>query len=135
MLVATSLIVAACQGTVDLQPPLNVENGTQLAITIFVNDERVGEYEPLTSGEVEAGLPGLPWQVVARTSTGRVLTSFDVEPGDVVTEHRPGGVTHRAGPLGRVDLSCGRLSVWVGDFVPSGPAAVPNPGSPGDCEP
>lgn len=135
-LVATSLLlVAACQGTIDLEPPLHVENGTELAVSIFVNDRQVAEYESMAGGEVDADLPALPWRVEARTAAGRVLTSLDVEPGDVITERGPNGVTHLSGPLGRVDLSCGRLSVWAGDLVPSGPAFVPNPGRPGDCEP
>lgn len=135
LLVAPSLLLAACQGPIDLEPPLQVENGTELTVSILVNDRQVAQYEAMASGEVDADLPALPWRVEARTNTGRVLTRFDVEPGDVMTERLPNGNTHYSGPLGRVDLSCGRLSVWAGDFAPSGPAFVPHPGRPGDCEP
>lgn len=137
-LIAAPLLMAGCQGSVDvidLEPPINVENGTELAVEVFVNDELVADYPPGAVGTVEADLPPLPWRVEARTSTGRVLTSFTVAPGDVQSGRGSGGVEHYSGPLGRVDLSCGRLSLWAGDFTPSGPAPGPNPGRPGDCEP
>jgi hypothetical protein len=38
-------------------------------------------------------------------------------------------------PMGRVDLSCGRLTIWAGDYPPSGPVYIKPAGSPGDCDP
>jgi hypothetical protein len=132
--IAASCLLAACQ--VDIEPPLHVENGTELVVNVFVNDQLVGEYGAMAVGDADVGLPLLPWRVEARTDTGRLLTSFDVAVGDVRTERGPNNeATYQSGALGRVDLSCGRLSVWVGDFVPSGPAPGPDPGTPGDCEP
>ena len=46
-----------------------------------------------------------PWHVEARSPTGRVLTSMDVEPGQVQTNTLPGGVVQHSGTMGRVDLS------------------------------
>lgn len=133
------LLLAACQGTIDgaeTRPPLHVDNGTELAVRVFVNGQLVAEYKAMTVGEVDADLPMLPWHVEARSPTGRLLTSFDVAFGDVRTDRGPRGeVTRQSGALSRVDLSCGRLSVWAGDFAPSGPAPGPNPGTPGDCQP
>lgn len=127
--------MAACQGPISSEPPLHVENGTELAVNIVVNDRRVAAYPAMVSGQVDGDLPELPWRVEARTTTGRVLTSFEVKPGDVRTERGANGATRLSGPLGRSDLSCGRLSVWAADFAPSGPAPVANAGRPGDCEP
>ena len=132
-------LLAACQLTFDgaqVGPPLQVENGTGLAVSIVVNGQLVAEYPAMASGEVDADLPPLPWQVEARSASGRILTSFDVAVGDVRTDRGPqGDITHGTAVLGRVDLSCGRLSVWAGDITPSGPAPGPNLGRPGDCEP
>lgn len=137
-LAAALLMLAACGeafDTGDLHPDLSVENGTELTVSVFVNGQQVAEYEPMAAGGVEADLPPLPWRVEARTASGRLLTSIDVAPGDIVTEEGPNGATHQTTALGRADLSCGRLSVWVGDVVPGGPAPGPNPGRPGDCAP
>ena len=134
-LIAVCFLMAGCAGDdgVDFEPTLHVENGTELAVEVFVNGDLVAEFQPMVVGAVEAGLPQLPWRVEARTHAGRRLISFDVAPGDVVHERGPGDVEHFSGPLGRADLSCGRLSVWAGDFTPSG--APPGPGTPGDCQP
>jgi hypothetical protein len=48
---------------------------------------------------------------------------------------RPDGGAGYGGTLGRVDLSCGRLTIWAGDIQPSGPAPAASPGEPGDCLP
>ena len=58
-----------------------------------------------------------------------------VAPGDVRTTTGPGGVVEDSGTMGRVDLSCGRLTIWAGSIVPSGPAPAASPGTPGDCVP
>ena len=57
-----------------------------------------------------------------------------VKPGDVTTTTVSGGAEN-AGKMGRIDLSCGRLTIWTGDVVPRGPAPASPPGSPGDCVP
>ena len=72
-------------------------------------------------------LPALPWMVEARTVGGRLLTSMTVRGDDVWTIAAPDRVGF-GGPFARVDLSCGRLDLWVGMFQPSGPA--PGPGAP-----
>ena len=53
----------------------------------------------------------------------------------VKTESHADGTTEMTGTLGRVDLSCGRLSIWAGDAEPSGPAPGSSPGNPSDCTP
>lgn len=132
-------LLAACQLTIDgahVDPPLHVESGTELAVSVLVNGQLVAEYPAMASGEVDADLPPLPWRVEARSAPGRILTSFDVAIGDVRTDRGPqGDITGGTAALGRVDLSCGRLSVWAGDITPIGPAPGPNPGRPGDCQP
>jgi hypothetical protein len=107
-----------------------------LTVTVFVNGARLADFPPSgpdPSFDV-AALPPLPWTVEARTSTGRILTSMEVKPGDVRTTTVAGG-RETTGTMGRVDLSCGRLTIWAGDVMPSGPAPASPPGSPGDCVP
>ena len=116
-------------------PPLSVSNGTALEVTLVVNGQAVATYGPGegTSGNGVAGpLPPLPWTVAVTTSTGRVLATMTVNPGDV-SETTSGGTQSFSGRMARVDLSCGRLDLWAGGLQPLGPA--PGPGVPGDCEP
>lgn len=127
-------LVAACSPAVVAvaKPSLHLANGTPLTISLLVNGQAVAEYEP---GAPEpsidsAGLPSLPWTVEARTASGRLLTSMVVAPGEVTS----GGDVHQI-PMGRIDLSCGRVTIYAGDFAPSGPPPAASPGVAGDCEP
>jgi len=117
------------------QVNLGISNGTALSVTLFVNGQRLDTYPP-NSGQPRidvSALPPLPWTVEARSSSGRPLTSMRIEPGQVKRTIGPGGVTESSGAFGRVDLSCGRLTIWAGDLQPSGPPPPPSPGTPGDC--
>ena len=116
-------------------PKLGIANGTTLAVTLFVNGQRIAEFLAQRGGPTidVAALPPLPWNVEARSPSGRLLTSMQVAPGDVRSATGLGGVSEYTGTFGRVDLSCGRLTIWAGDIQPSGPAPPPNPGVPGDC--
>ena len=132
--------IAACNvlpPPLDERPKLGISNGTTLDVTLFVNGVRVAEY-PAGGPQPEidsSNFPALPWVVEARSATGRVLTSMTVAPGQVRTTAVPGGGTEHSGAVGRVDLSCGRLTIWAGDIQPSGPMPGEQPGEPGDCEP
>jgi hypothetical protein len=116
---------------------LGIANGTTLTVSLFVNGQLVGDSPPNAPGPTidPNSLPPLPWTVEARSPKGRVLTSMTVEPGEVRTASGPDGQISHNGTFGRVDLSCGRLTIWAGDVVPSGPVAPPSPGTPGDCVP
>lgn len=129
--------LAACTSTPTPTPPnLGISNGTALTVTLVVNGRPIGEFEPGGNPSIDvAALPALPWDVEARSPSGRVLTSMRVEAGQVSSTTGQGGVVERSGVLGRVDLSCGRLTIWAGDTQPSGPAPPPSPGTPGDCDP
>ncbi len=109
---------------------LEVANGTTLPITIVVNGAIVrnigpgdGTHEPIAADV----LGPMPWQVEARTSSGRVLLTMTVNSGDIFY-----GANTSRGDGTRVDLSCGRLDMWAGPPL-IGPA--PGPGVPGDCVP
>jgi hypothetical protein len=119
------------------RPNLSVGNGTTLTVTLVVNGRPVGDFPggvgPEPSIDI-AALPPLPWNVEARSPSGRVLTSMMVKPGDIRTTTVPGGV-ETSGTFGRVDLSCGRLTIWAGDVMPLGPVPSSPAGHPGDCEP
>jgi hypothetical protein len=137
--VLMAIVLAACNATVDpsTRPSLGISNGTTLTVTLVVNGQRVAEVPaggPPPTIDTTA-LPPLPWDVEARSPSGRVLTSMDVEPGQVHTTGFPGGAVEHTGTIGRVDLSCGRLTIWAADLAPSGPAPPPFPGTIGDCAP
>jgi hypothetical protein len=114
-------------------PSLYVSNGTTLTVTLVVNGQKVGDFPPGGPDPTidVALLPPLPWNVAARSPSGRVLTSMQVAPGEI---QGADSAVHTI-PMGRVDLSCGRLTIYAGDFAPSGPVPLPSAGSPGDCAP
>jgi hypothetical protein len=139
LLITMVLLVAGCSAAPTPAPSvaaavsLHVGNGTTLAVTLVVNGQAVGVFPPQAAGPAidTSRLPPLPWAVEARTAAGRVLATMVVHPGD--------GIENSAGmttiPMGRVDLSCGRLTIWAGDRPPSGPVPPSPAGSPGDCLP
>ena len=136
------MLVLACGSpgpspSVPPAPFIGISNGTTLTVTLFVNGQRVAVEppgRPLPSTD-PASLPPLPWNVEARAPAGRVLTAMQGEPGELQPTILPGGGVEVAIPFGRVDLSCGRLTIWAGDNPPSGPPPGPSPGTPGDCSP
>jgi len=135
---ATALLalLVGCSGqapaTSAPRPNLTVSNGTTLTVTLVVNGQRVGDFPPSGAGpKIDvASLPPLPWTVEARSPSGRLLTSMVVGPGEVQSMASGAAIV-----MGRVDLSCGRLTIFAGDVAPSGPAPPPSPGNPGDCAP
>ena len=141
VILAGVLFVAAACATGEApvtheRPTLGVSNGTALTVTLVVNGLTVATFEPGQPAPTidVMRLPDLPWDVEARAQSGRVLTSMRVKPGDVSSTTEPGGVTRSTGTFGRVDLSCGRLTIWSG-IEPSGPIPPSPAGSPGDCGP
>jgi len=116
---------------------LGVSNGTTLDVTLFVNGQRIADYP--AGGPVPTidpyWLPLIPWDVEVRSPSGRVLTSMHVLMGDVLDFGPYRTNAEWTIPMGRVDLSCGRLTVWAGDHQPSAPPPPPSPGRPGDCAP
>jgi hypothetical protein len=136
--IAAAVALVACNAASSAtRVNLGIANGTTLTVSLFVNGQLVADSPPdAPSPTIDPNsLPPLPWTVEARSATGRVLTSMIVEPGQVRTATGPDGQISYSGTIGRVDLSCGRLTIWAGDVVPSGPAPPPSPGSPGDCVP
>ena len=111
---------------------ISVSNGTTLTVTLTVNGTPVATSTPGSPTEVVASaLPPLPWAVAATTASGRVLTTMTVTVEDA-TQTDP---SVHVIPMGRVDLSCGRLTIWAGGYPPSGPIPASPAGRPGDCEP
>jgi hypothetical protein len=105
---------------------LNISNATTLIVTLVVNGLRVGEVPPDSQRTIEAfGLPALPWNVEARSPTGRVLMTYQVQPGDVQTY---------GSSVSWIDLSCGRLWIGQGNLTPDAPVPL-SPGKTGDCTP
>ena len=118
-------------------PTLGVSNGTNLVVTLVVNGRAVADVRP---GELAALIdtaaqPALPWTVEAQSPSGRVLTSMQVAQDQVGSTTNSDGTGSSQGAFGRVDLSCGRLTIWAGDTQPSGPAPIGSLGTSGDCAP
>ena len=110
-----------------------INNGTTMTVTMVVNNALPRPIGPHTQVAVSAAdLPPLPWSIETRTTRGRVLASMTVRDGDVQATANADGSRSIRGDATRVDLSCGRLDVWVGPPL-LGPG--PGPGSPGDCDP
>jgi hypothetical protein len=118
-------------------PVLGIESETPLTLTLVVNGQSVGTAIPgVGLPPIDFGkLPPFPWTVEARSPSGRVLTSMTVRAGDVSATTDPNGNWGSTGTIGRVDLSCGRITIFAGYESPSGPAPPPSPGHPGDCTP
>ena len=105
-----------------------VSNDTTITVSVAVNGTAVRIVQPRTQETLLVrDLPPQPWVVEARTTSGRVLSSMTVRPGDV---QESGNVLK--GDAVRVDLSCGRLDMWSGPPL-LGP--FPGPGTPSDCNP
>ena len=117
------------------RPVVGIANGTTLVVTLFVNGKDVGTATPGVGMEPIdfSSLPALPWTVEARSPSSRVLTSMNVKVGDVTAGNGANDNLATGGTLGRVDLSCGRITIWAGYFQPSGPVPPSPAGSPGDC--
>ena len=116
----------------DVDYTLHVSNGTTMALVV---DGQALEIAPIRSDvEYAVGqLPRLPWIVEARTFPGRLVLRMNVQLGSVIDAVNADGSRSHQAPGARVDLSCGRLDVYVGATPVLGPA--PGPGVPGDCVP
>ena len=112
---------------------LSISNGTSLSVALEVNGHAVETVPPGTSQDpITVELPPLPWSIVARSPSGRVLAALTVRQGDVVvTTPDAGGHSSAQGKAVRVDLSCGRLDIWSGPPL-LGPMFSPGPS--GDCD-
>ena len=143
-----TLVIASCAGSAPSyptieggqfggRPVLGISNGTSLTVTLFVNGASVGSAAPGAGMEPIdfENLPAMPWSVEARSESGRVLTSMTVNTNDVTAGADADANLATSGSMGRVDLSCGRITIWAGYLQPSGPAPVASAGSPGDCAP
>lgn len=117
------------------RPVLGISNESTLTVTLTVNDQVVGTAIPGAAiAPIDfASLPPFPWTVEARSPSGRVLTSMKVDAGYVTIGTDPNGNLGSSGTVGRVDLACGRITIWAGYSAPSGPVTPSPAGSPGDC--
>jgi hypothetical protein len=128
-LLALALLAAGCSMTTPSSASdLEISNQTTLAVTLVVNGTKVREVAPGTVERVVPGqLPAQPWNVEARSPSGRVLSTLTVRSGDVIRT-----ASGWKGDAQRVDLSCGRLDMWSGPPLLGPP---PGSGAPGDCRP
>jgi hypothetical protein len=136
-LVLIVALVVGCGLQPGERPKITVGNGTDIVVRLTVNGIPVGDFAP--AGQQpdpdETLLPPLPWDMEARTVTGRLLLTLHVDPGQLHVERQPDGAINASIAMARVDLSCGTLWLWAGEITPGGPAPNPNAGKPGDCDP
>jgi hypothetical protein len=129
-------LVLGCNVRGTPQPlTLGITNGTSVEVGLYVNGQQVGVVLPFgPQPSIDpAALPALPWHVEARSASGRVLTQMDVTSADVAPTEGPDGVVINAGTFSRVDLSCGRLTIWAAGEPPSGGPPAASGGQAGDC--
>ena len=131
LLLAAALVTACTPAVpaVDLRfGDLHVENGTSMPVVLVVGGSIRVEIPPRSTAGLRASdLPGKPWDVAVRHAiSGRDLVTI------VIAEDPVDAGSLQQGSGARVDLSCGRLDVWVGPPM-HGP--MPEPGRPGDCDP
>jgi hypothetical protein len=132
-LLLAGLLVVGC-ALLPTDYTLHVINGTSLTLTVVVNTRVVGVVAGYAEAEYQTDkLPGLPWAVEARSTSGRVILTLAVAPGSVTDVVNADGSRSHSAPGARVDLSCGRLDMYPGNTPMLGPA--PGPGVPGDCVP
>jgi hypothetical protein len=94
---------------------IHVSNSTTLNVTVAVNGAIVGVVAPKIDGSFPPnGLPPLPWNVEARSASGRLLVALPVAVGSVTDSSGPNGESTYTAPGARIDLSCGRLDLYVG---------------------
>jgi hypothetical protein len=103
--------------------PLGVSNGTSIVVTVLVNGRVIVTLNP---GEEKTQIdtpvdpwPPLPWTIVTLSPSRRVLSTLTVSLTDYISD--------TSGRSSRVDLSCGRLDVWVGPR-PLGGTFIPGTG-------
>ena len=112
----------------DADMSLTANNTSDRALELYVNGGKIADVAATTSSTFKAqDLPPLPWQAELRLPTGRTLVSLTVTAGSVV---RTANGSQSVGA--RVDLSCGRIELYV-IYPLLGPP--PGNGHPGDCGP
>lgn len=118
-----------------MAPILHVSNGTTLTVNVYVNDQLAGTFTPETWAGETVNLPGYgasPWRLDITTEAGRSLLALEVKPEDNFSTS--GDYPHSAHwSATRVDLSCGRLEVYVAG--PMGGPGPPESFPAHDCEP
>jgi hypothetical protein len=110
-------------------PVIYVSNGTALPLTVAVNGQTLAISEPGSVNIYDPAPYEAPWNITLSTPSSRTLVDFTYDRTDVFG---PDGTYDRV--VGqRVDLSCGRLDVFVGGGIlgPSPFGSYP----PGDCDP
>jgi hypothetical protein len=132
------LMLAACVSSASRvpigQPQLDIVNSTTLTVRVEINGRRIGDYGPGSSVSLDlTPLPRLPWQVIAATAKGRVLTTFSVPAGDPYMTAQPEDESGGGGHSVRLELTCGTLLIWAGTVPPRGGAQ--GPAGTGDCSP
>jgi hypothetical protein len=119
----SGLLPVQHRGEIVIQEPIvHVANTMTLTLSMTVNGRDAGSAAAMASTVVDAREFGqAPWTIVARTSSGRELLTLELAANSAY--YTTGDYPHSAfGPFSRLDLSCGRLDLWVGS-----PAAGPMP--------
>jgi hypothetical protein len=144
LLLVASIVVAGCGIETVVEPnvapgerpPLHVFNSTTIAVSVTVNGLSIGVVQPDGPSAIDVGrLPPVPWRIEAMTPSGRVVLSMTVRPGQVGQTINADGSVQVRDVQEKVELSCGRLTLFAGEIRPGavGGQPLPQPGAPGDC--
>ncbi len=114
-------------------PPLYIVNTTTLTLTVAINGQLVGAAEPGQAASFDTGSYPEPWVITLATESGRVIAGLTYRLSDIGTSFGGTNPDPGMGTGKRLDLSCGRLDVYVGGPILGG-TFVPS-SSPGDCDP
>lgn len=114
-------------------PPVHAANGTTLSLTVAINGHLVGIVGPGQGASFDTGGYPEPWDVALATESGRVLVDMTYQLSDIGTSFGGTNPDPGMGVGHRLDLSCGRLDVYVGGPILGG-TFIPS-SSPGDCDP
>ncbi len=115
LVTAVPLLLAGCS-TLGLGGlTIGLDNQTDRTLNLFINDQWVATYPPRSSVEgAPVVIPGPPWHVEARLTSGTVLVATDL------VRVPPAG----QGVGAAMTYDCGRVILWGGDSRP--PARPPD---------
>jgi hypothetical protein len=124
LLALTMVAALACQAAPSPSSgglaPLEVRNYSTVVVDVTVNGQTEAAVQPESYAAIQtADLPSPPWTVSAVASDGHVYGSFAVPSLQDLTGHGT-----------RIDLSCGRVDMWIGQPL-LGPTFIA--GASGDC--
>lgn len=121
-----AVIVAVAAGCTS--GPVHVDNATDIAVSVYVDDSWVGTYAAASSGTASIAGQGRPRNLEVRSPSGAVLMSIWVND-DQLAEAAAGGYGNGAA----IGLPCGVVTVLIGRLASDAALAPAESVPPGPC--